>query len=544
MPHPPEVLERIRRIIAFHDTTKLASNGSASVEAQPSHFLTYPQFERTPCPTNLLDAPTSSLQVLANGISALPDSLIHPPQTLKTLATWLQLAAGMTRKIIVADHSLFLRACPSAGASYPCELYVLNLGIKDLRPGLYHFSTRDFSLYRLRDGWESLAQLKRGRPDLDMLKAMPAIILVSTLIHRSTWKYGPRGYRYATIDAGHVIENLVHAGTGLGIQMMVRLHLNDRNTRELIGVTPNIPYDQYEAVQGFVAWADLAVNPIPVPAVRPAPATLAPIARASPAAGVADQPAIRGVHDDCIAPGVGVNEVRPPHTDRCPLIRGARHESISREPVTCDTSVFQALQKRHSTHTFDPHGISRDHFAALNRLTFRGGTYHPLMPGGAHMGLLRPFWFVHNVTGLAPGVWYYHANHDEFTAVRSADLRFDAKYLFDQQYCGDASAICIMIADLANAMHCSGPDAYRLAHLEAGVAGARLYIACTALDLQCCAAGSFNDIELAQSLDLTGSDWQCIYAFAVGGHHRPNQSTASTQLTPAAESNYDGPELK
>ena len=535
MPHPPEVVARIKRVLAFHESTKvMPPEGSVyQQEQQPSFFRVFNDCPRTPLPTRMLDAPVSTLRVMTSGVSALPESLVHPPQELKTLATWLHLAAGITGKTTYHDRPHFLRSSPSAGALFPCELYVLALGIHDLQPGLYHFSPKDFSLHRLRDGVESLSQLKRGRPDLDILKTMPAVILVSTIFWRSAWKYANRGYRYANLDAGHLIENLVQTGTGLGIQTMVRLHLNEKNTRELIGLPRETSMDQFEAVQGFVAWADKANNPLQLPQLRAAPPALAPLPRPAVSASCTDYPEIRAVHDDCVAPGVGVHEVRPPYTDRCPLPEGTPHQPISAEPVSSELSLFQTLQRRRSVRQFDPHGISRDQFATLNRLAFRGGTYYPLLPSGPHLAITRPFWFVHGVNGLTPGVWYYHANHDQFTPVRYGELRFDTKYLFgDQLFCGEASAVCVMVADLRHAMNHSCPDAYRLAHLEAGIAGQRLYLACTALDIQCCAAGSFLDDELCKALDLHNSDYQCIYGFAVGGLH--HQAAAAAKEKAAA----------
>lgn len=540
MPHPPEVALRIERLCAFHEATKQtpAPGTTLSAAQKPSTFRTFTQCPRIPLPTRLLDAPTATLKVLAQGLAALPQSIIDPPQDLKTLASWLHLAAGITGRVTEGEQTRHLRSYPSAGAAYPCEIYVLALGIDGLEAGFYHFSVKDFSLYRLRGGYESLALLKRGRPDLEMLKTTPAVFLVSTVFWRSAWHYGDRAYRYATLDAGHLIENLVQAGTGMGIQTIARLHLNERNTRELIGVSQEASFDRYEAVQGLVVWANQAHNPIPAPARRPAPILLPLIERTPASTAFVDHPEIRRAHDDCIAPGVAVHEVRPPYTDRCPLPEGSHLSSLFANDVFSDLSVFQTLQKRRSVRTYESHGISRDHFVKLNRLVFRNGTYHPLVPAGPHLGLVRPYWFVHNITGVASGLWFYHANYDQFTCLREADLKFDCKYLFnDQALCEQASAVCAMVVNLKDAMNNSGPDTYRLAHLEAGVAGERLYLASTAMAIDCCALGDFRDDELQVALDLGSTDWQCLYGMALGGIRRPK--TAQQVPAPLAK----GPEI-
>lgn len=201
---------------------------------------------------------------------------------------------------------------------------------------------------------------------------------------------------------------------------------------------------------------------------------------------------------------------------------------LAAEDISTDTPLLQAIKNRTSTRQFDPYGISRDHFGKLNHVAFRGGSYYPMISEGPHMGIIRPFWYVHGVTGVQPGLWYYHANHDQFTPVRNGDYRRDARSMFrGQSICSDASAVCVMCTDVKYMMNHSSPDAYRLAHLEAGIASQRLYLACSALGIECCAVGDFLDDELRQSLGLAGTDWQCIYGFAVGGLRR-RQSAAAT----------------
>lgn len=528
--NPSEIASRIENVCAFHETTKapVAAESTLVGEQRTHHFRVFGEHPRIVLPTHLLDLPVGTLRLMSMGKAALPESLATPPQNLQTLATWLHMAAGITGKVSDANGTRILRAYPSAGGLYPCEVYVLAMGIADLQPGLYHFSAKEFSLRKLREGWESISQLTRGRPDLDFLKTTPAVLLVTSVMWRSSSRYGARAYRYVAIDAGHLIENLSLVATGLGIQTVVRLQINDRNSRELIGVPKTAPFDEFEPVHGLVAWADKAVHPIDPPAKRTGSALLAPIPRPKDVPVSVDHPEIRNVHEQCVAPGVGIVEIRPPYTEVCPML-GSLMVQLAASDINVDTGLPQAIKARRSIRHFEPHGISRDHFGALNRAAFRGGSYYPVMPEGPHMGIVRPFWYVHGVTGVQPGLWFYHANHDQFTPVRYGDYRFDAKYLFhDQAMCSEASAVCVMCANLKYTMEASGPDAYRLAHIEAGIAAERLYLACAAMGIECCAAGDFADNELKRSLDLAGTDWECLHGFAVGGMRRQTASSASS----------------
>jgi nitroreductase len=81
-------------------------------------------------------------------------------------------------------------------------------------------------------------------------------------------------------------------------------------------------------------------------------------------------------------------------------------------------------------------------------------------------------------------------------------------------------------------MMVSSPDSYRLAHLEAGIAVQRMYLACTAMYIECCSVGSFQDDEIRKSLDLFQTDWECVYAFAIGGVRRPKQQQETVAALP------------
>ena len=73
-----------------------------------------------------------------------------------------------------------------------------------------------------------------------------------------------------------------------------------------------------------------------------------------------------------------------------------------------------------------------------------------------------------------------------------------------------------MVADLKSLMNGAGPDAYRLAHLEAGVVAQRIHLAAASMDLGCAGSGAFYDDEVRGFLDLARGGWEPIYAASVG----------------------------
>lgn len=552
-----EILERIDRVKDYHRASKhtyeqvQAAQASASIEwdNKPDPYRTFREFPKTPLPTTILDASVPTLDLLADGLGALPASQVQPPQDLKTLGTWLYLANGITIEKGVGSRRYSLRSCPSSGALFPFEVYVAAFAVDGLESGLYHYSVREFSLRKLREGAATLQHLKRGRPDLEFLKTVPAALLISTNFWRSAWRYRQRAYRYTLLDAGHLVQNLVGVASAIGIQTTTRLRMNDKTTRELIGIAEDCDFGACEAVHAMIVWADPATKPMarlakgptsglgfqggdPLAGLTSSGAPIAPaaetvgasvsefppIARSPLSPRVTPYGSIRGAHDDCVAPGIAVREIRPPLTELSPVPVGAQQIDLATpELLTGGPSLRRVLMTRRSPGDFLRHSIARGPFWTMNRLAFRGGSHFPIFPDGPHVGLVKPFWVLHDVGGMDAGVWYYDAPADRWAIVRRGDYRMETLYLcLEQAAAGSASAVCFMVCDLRALMAATGPDAYRLAHLEAGVVAQRLHLAAAGMDLGCSGAAAFYDDEVRRFLDLDRTGWEPVHAVATG----------------------------
>ena len=535
VPLPRDILERVERVLEYHRSSKHTYESVrklpaiSQVSEQPSGVRNFPGLPKVALPTGLLDLPVHALSLMRDGLAALPESHIQPPQDLKTLATWLFMAYGVNVERKFGIYKYRLRTCPSASALYPSEIYVAAFGIQDLEPGLYSFNPREFALTKLREGAETLGQIKRGRPDLAFLKSVPAALLVSSIFWRTAWKYRVRAYRVATLDAGHLIANLVTAANGLGIQTMTRLKMNDSTMRELIGLPVDPDFGSFEAVQAMIAWADDATCPLDgaagggsgAGAAAPVPAYQTPALIERPplsSKGFVPYGSVTAVHYDCVKPGIPIREVRPPLTELSPIpVEHPLHDLPITEPMHGEPPLRQVLLKRRSCRDFAPHSVSRNRFLAINQATFRTGTFLPVFPDGPHIGLIRPFWVVHDVTGMTAGVWYYHPQADRWLMLRRGNFRQHAAFIcLEQARCGNASALCIMTANLHVLAHAAGPDVYRLAHLEGGIAGQRLALAAAACGLGACGIASFYDDEIRLFLGLAQTGWEPIYAAALG----------------------------
>src|SRR4051794_9908769 len=98
-----EILERIDRVFDYHQSSKhtyeqvQVAQQTLALDGQnnPTPYRTFVESPRTPLPTTILDASVATLDLLRDGLGALPGSQLQPPQNLKTLASWLYLANGI-----------------------------------------------------------------------------------------------------------------------------------------------------------------------------------------------------------------------------------------------------------------------------------------------------------------------------------------------------------------------------------------------------------------------------------------------------------------
>src|SRR6185312_5075202 len=277
--------------------------------------------------------------------------------------------------------------------------------------------------------------------------------------------------------------------------------------RELIGISHDPDFGTFEAVQSMVVWADDASSSLGSrggghSAPNPPPVNLPEIPRPPLSSENLPYDLITEVHYDCVRPGIPLRQIHPPLTETSPL--PAEHP-MQELPIIADpgssTSLRQLLLKRRSTRDFIPGSISRDRFLTINQTAFRRGTFLPLHPDGPHLGLVRPFWIINDVTGIHSGVWYYHPPADRWVLLRRGNFRRNIGFIcLEQVRCANASAVCLITSNIQVVMNGAGPDAYRLAHLEAGIAAQRMTLAAGACGIGTCAIGSFYDDELRMFL--------------------------------------------
>lgn len=99
------------------------------------------------------------------------------------------------------------RMYPSAGALYPIEAYVIINNVQGITSGLYHYSPHKHTLISLIKERFTDKYLETLSFESHMVNACSTIILTA-VFNRTCEKYGERGYRFALLEAGAIMQNV------------------------------------------------------------------------------------------------------------------------------------------------------------------------------------------------------------------------------------------------------------------------------------------------------------------------------------------------
>jgi SagB-type dehydrogenase family enzyme len=162
--------------------------------------------ETTPVPLPVAGEDSTLLRLLRDRRSCRAYAARTAP--LELLATLLSGACGLTGSALLPNgFARYCRPAPSAGGLYPLEIYVLAKRTEGLPDALYHYRLRTHALEVLRTappGGE-IAGFLLAQPFLENANF---IFLIAAVFGRTQKKYGPRGYRYVLLEAGHVAQSL------------------------------------------------------------------------------------------------------------------------------------------------------------------------------------------------------------------------------------------------------------------------------------------------------------------------------------------------
>ncbi|MDQ6713089.1 MAG: SagB/ThcOx family dehydrogenase [Candidatus Dormibacteraeota bacterium] len=140
------------------------------------------------------------------------------PIALADLSSLLYHTYGIRKHVTAYSQRDFpVRWSPSAGGLQSAEIYLIVNRVDGVPQGLHHYNPIDHSLELLNRG-----NMRRAIVNCcmfqDFLQSAGVVVILTSVLERLIWKYGPRGYRHAHLDVGFVGQNLYLVTTALKLR--------------------------------------------------------------------------------------------------------------------------------------------------------------------------------------------------------------------------------------------------------------------------------------------------------------------------------------
>lgn len=110
----------------------------------------------------------------------------------------------------ITEPTRGLRTAPSAGATYPLELYLVK------GDGVYHYVPQGHKLRQL-SGEDKRADLAAAALGQAWVRQAAVNFVIAAVYQRTSTRYGERAERYVHMEAGHVAQNLHLEAVALGL---------------------------------------------------------------------------------------------------------------------------------------------------------------------------------------------------------------------------------------------------------------------------------------------------------------------------------------
>ncbi len=382
--------------------------------------------------------------------------------TLYELSGLLFLSYGITATS--GGGLYFFRSVPSAGALYPCELYLAVSGIEGLPVGLYHYNS-------FRHGLEQIGSLKG--------KAFSLQFFVTALFYRSSCKYRERAFRYVLLDGGHLLEQVYMSSRFYGLSCRESKY-EVKYLENLLAIEPS-----KETVLGSIDFGDeLELDEIIYTQEKNFLREISSIARIDPVPPV-------------------IIETSRETSGKVYNVLSDLDTSLKRK-VSFEIPFYEASISRRSRRNFTGNSIEISTLESLCQS----------FVGINSLEDIDIFVVSRNISGLDDGI--YLVEGEDLRLVKRGSFVSKLSYAaLDQLWLSNAVAHVIMASRISEVEKNKGKEAYRNVLITCGRVGQRLYLASEALRLGCCAIGAYYDDEILEILQLSEEN-QILYMLGIG----------------------------
>ncbi len=131
----------------------------------------------------------------------------------------------------ITDPGSGHRSVPSAGATYPLEVYVVS------PDSVLHYDPSSNSMKKVVQG-DMRADLAEAALGQSVVRSAPASVVITGFATRTTQRYGERGHRYVYMEAGHAAQNVLLQAVSLGLVGVPIGAFDDREVESILGCGP------------------------------------------------------------------------------------------------------------------------------------------------------------------------------------------------------------------------------------------------------------------------------------------------------------------
>lgn len=133
----------------------------------------------------------------------------------------------------ISDKKNGFRTTPSAGATYPLEIYYFT------EDGVFHYLIFEHSVRQVIDN-DLKKELAKASLGQNFILEAAIDILICAVYERTTLFYGERGYRYVLIEVGHCAQNISLQAISLGLDSVCVGAFEDKKVKQLLKLSEDL----------------------------------------------------------------------------------------------------------------------------------------------------------------------------------------------------------------------------------------------------------------------------------------------------------------
>jgi SagB-type dehydrogenase family enzyme len=352
----------------------------------------------------------------------------------------------------------------------------------------------------------------------EALAGRAALVILTGIFWRNTWKYQARAFRHLFWDSGTLLANLLAAGGAMGLAPALITGFVDDAVNHVLGLDADREAALEIVALGPAGAPGAPAGPLPGLALETMPLSSRevdyPLLREMMAAsrlGSADE--VRAWRGDEAGPWRGAQDKRSPqHRPSGGVV------SLPSPRAVSGSALSETIQRRGSTRQFSHAPLAQESLATTLWAATRP------VASDVPSDLVDLFLIVNAVDGVEPGAYRYRADSHALETVRHEARRDRAAYLcLEQPLAGDAAVVIFFLTPLDAVLARWGNRGYRLVNLEAGIAGGRAYLAAYALGFG--ASGlTFYDRLVVDAFAPASAGMDAIFVTALGHSARAERS--------------------